>query len=249
MAGEIADNRGRGGTPWSLPSIHPEGRRLGLAAVAVGLVALLLGWEWLGVPALLASLALFAIFRDPERVIPQHDRAILAPVDGTVTQIVTETAPEELRIDDGSGNLGMEDTPRIRVSVYCSLFDSHINRVPISGTIRRIVYMPGEFGSAELDRASEVNERQYYLIERSDGLQVGLTQIAGTLARRLYAFVKGGDSVGAGQRIGMIPFGSRVDVWLPPETEAKVLLGQRCVAGETIIATAGEQSMIEGVRQ
>ena len=249
MAGEIADNRGRGGTPWSLPSIHPEGRRLGLAVGGVGLAALLFGWHWLGWPTLLIALALFAIFRDPERVIPQDDHAILAPVDGTVTQIVSDIPPEELRIDDGSGNSGLDDTSRTRISIYCSLLDAHINRIPISGTVRRIVYMPGEFGSAELDRASEVNERQYYLIERSDALQVGMTQVAGTLARRIVSFVKDGDSVGAGQRIGMIPFGSRIDVWLPTGTEAAVLLGQRCVAGETIIAKVGERPAIEGVRQ
>ena len=115
-------------------------------------------------------------------------------------------------------------------------FDVHINRAPIAGTVRRVVYIPGEFFDAGLDKASEQNERQHLLIERTDGLKIGFTQIAGLIARRIVPFVKPGDTVGVGQRIGLIRFGSRVDVYLPAGTDPKVLLGQKVVAGETVLA-------------
>ena len=249
MAGEIADNQGRGGVPWTLPPIHPEGRRLGLIPAALGVLAILFGWSVLGVLLLIASLAIFAFFRDPARVVPQDDSVILAPADGIVTQIVREVPAEELRIADGSDIEGLTDAPVIRVSIFLSMFDVHINRAPIGGILRRLIYLPGSFASAELDKASKENERQYYLIERPDGVKVGLTQVAGLIARRLVSFAKVGDTMAAGQRFGMIRFGSRVDVWLPDGTDAQVLLGQRCIAGETVIGRLKQQRLIEGVRQ
>jgi phosphatidylserine decarboxylase len=130
-----------------------------------------------------------------------------------------------------------------------SVFDVHINRSPISGRIKRIAYVPGKFVNADLDKASEDNERQHFLIEGSDGLKVGLTQIAGLVARRILSFVHEGDVVEAGQRIGLIRFGSRVDVYLPAGTSPKVLLGQRAIAGETILAEAGVDATLTGVSQ
>ncbi|MBL8657069.1 MAG: phosphatidylserine decarboxylase [Altererythrobacter sp.] len=250
MAGDLLDNRGRGDASWRWPAIHPEGRKFGLIAVGVALVVLfVLGWDWLGMALLFLSLGVFAFFRDPERVVPQIDGAIVAPADGMVSLIMQVEPPAELRIDDGTGLDGLPDGPVTRVSIFMSVFDVHINRAPIAGTVRRVVYIPGKFLNADLDKASEDNERQHLLIERADGLKIGFTQIAGLVARRIVPFVKPGDTVGVGQRVGLIRFGSRVDVYLPAGTDAKVLLGQTVVAGETILAEAGRQGLIEGVAQ
>ena len=248
MAGDLLDNRGRGDAAWQWPAIHPEGRKFGLIAVAAALVVMFVfGWDWLGWILLFLSLGVFAFFRDPERVVPQIDGAILAPADGLVSLIMQVEPPAELRIDDGTGAEGLAAGPVARVSVFMSVFDVHINRAPIAGTIRRVVYIPGKFLNADLDKASEDNERQHLLIERADGLKIGFTQIAGLVARRIVPFVKPGDTVGVGQRVGLIRFGSRVDVYLPAGTDAKVLLGQKVIAGETVLAIAGEQLLIEGV--
>ncbi|MGI8943412.1 MAG: phosphatidylserine decarboxylase [Qipengyuania sp.] len=250
MAGEILDNRGRGEAVWSFPPIHPEGRKFGLVAVAISLVfLLLLDWEIVGWPLLAVSAGVFAFFRDPERVVPQSEGAIVAPADGLVSLITEVEPPEELRIDDGSGIDGLPAGLVTRVSIFMSVFDVHINRAPISGVIRRLVYIPGKFLDAGLDKASDENERQHLLIERPDGLKIGFTQIAGLVARRIVPFVKPGDTVGAGQRIGLIRFGSRVDVYLPAGTASRVLLGQRVIAGETVLGMLGEQALIEGVAQ
>jgi phosphatidylserine decarboxylase len=130
-----------------------------------------------------------------------------------------------------------------------SVFDVHINRSPITGRIRRIVYVPGKFVNADLDKASEDNERQYFLIEGAGGLRIGFTQIAGLVARRILSFVREGDIVEAGQRVGLIRFGSRVDVFLPAGTSPKVLLGQRAIAGETILAEIGVDTTLTGISQ
>ena len=250
MAGDLLDNRGRGDAAWQWPAIHPEGRKFGLIGVAVALVVLLgFGWDWLGMALLFLSLGVFAFFRDPERVVPQIEGAIVAPADGMVSLIMQCEPPAELRIDDGTGSEGLAAGPVTRVSIFMSVFDVHINRAPIGGTVRRVVYIPGKFVNADLDKASEDNERQHLLIERADGLRIGFTQIAGLVARRIVPFVKPGDTVGVGQRVGLIRFGSRVDVYLPAGTDARVLLGQTVVAGETILGMAGEQQLIEGVAQ
>jgi phosphatidylserine decarboxylase len=152
--------------------------------------------------------------------------------------------PPELR-----GGDGLEDSECTRVSIFMSVFDVHINRAPITGRIKRIAYVPGKFVNADLDKASEDNERQHFLIEGGEGLKIGMTQIAGLVARRILAFVREGDSVEAGQRIGLIRFGSRVDVYLPAGTSPKVLLGQRAIAGETILAEAGVDTTLTGISQ
>ncbi|SHN55499.1 phosphatidylserine decarboxylase [Erythrobacter sanguineus] len=250
MAGEILDNKGRGEAGWHWPAIHPEGRKFGLIAVAVSLVFLvLLDWGIIGWPLMLLSVGVFAFFRDPERVVPQGESAIVAPADGLVTQIEDTEPPLEMQIDDGSGYPGLPAGQVTRISIFMTVFDVHINRTPVGGTVRRVVYIPGKFMSAELDKASAENERQHILIERSDGLRLGFTQIAGLVARRIVPFVKPGDIVAKGQRVGLIRFGSRVDVYLPAGTDPKVMIGQTIIAGETVLAEIGERGLIEGISQ
>jgi phosphatidylserine decarboxylase len=130
-----------------------------------------------------------------------------------------------------------------------SVFDVHIQRAPIAGTVSRVVYIAGKFINADLDKASEDNERQHFLVERADGVRVGFTQIAGLIARRIMAFSKVGDVVGAGQRVGLIRFGSRVDVYLPAGAAPRVALGQRTVAGETVLAVIGNAQPALGLSQ
>jgi phosphatidylserine decarboxylase len=250
MAGELSDNRGRGDAEWNWPAIHPEGRKFGLIAVALALVVLLLfDWEIIGWPMLMLSAGVFAFFRDPERVVPQGDDLVLAPADGLVTMIAQVPPPFELQAPDASGGPGLGTEPVTRVSIFMSVFDVHINRAPVGGTVKRVFYIPGKFMNADLDKASDENERQHILIERPDGRPIGCTQIAGLVARRIIPFVKPGDIVAAGQRIGLIRFGSRVDVYLPEGTDTKVLLGQKVIAGETVLAELGRQELLEGVRQ
>lgn len=250
MAGEILDNEGRGEASWQWPSVHPEGRKFGIIAAGVALVTIFLfDLELIGWPLLALSAGIFAFFRDPERVVPQSENAIIAPADGLVALISVVEPPPELVGEDGLGNAGLPAGPVTRISIFMSVFDVHINRTPIAGMVNRLIYMPGKFMSADLDKASDENERQHILVERSDGLMIGFTQIAGLVARRIIPFVKPGDIVATGQRVGLIRFGSRVDVYLPAGTASKVLLGQRTIAGETVLAELGEQKLIEGLVQ
>jgi len=250
MSGELRDNQGRGEVEWSWPAIHSEGRRFGVIAVAIALVfLLLLDWEIIGWPLMLLSLGVFAFFRDPERVVPQGDELVVSPADGLVTQIARVPPPLELQRSDPLGAPGLGMDPVTRVSIFMSVFNVHINRAPVGGTVRRVIYIPGKFLNADLDKASEDNERQHILIERPDGMPIGCTQIAGLISRRIVPFVKPGDIVATGQRVGLIRFGSRVDVYLPVGTDSKVVLGQTVVAGETVLAEIGHQRLIEGVNQ
>lgn len=249
MPGDILDNQGRGEASWNWPSIHPEGRKFGAIAGVVALVAWLLVGPWVGWPLAVLTLCVLAFFRDPVRVTPQEDRFVVAPADGLVTLIGKVPPPRELTVEDGSGAQPMSTEPVTRISIFMSVFDVHINRAPIGGTVRRVIYIPGRFMNADLDKASEENERQHILIERGDGQRICFTQIAGLVARRIVPFVKPGDIIAAGQRIGLIRFGSRVDVYLPAGTEPKVLMGQRIVAGETVLAEIGAAPVIEGISQ
>ena len=254
MAGELCDNRGRGTVRWSWPPIHPEGRKIGLAAAAIALAVLIfLDWEIVGWPLLMLSAGILAFFRDPERVVPQTDEAIVSPADGLITLIQQVLPPIELQRDESgpelAGGRGLGAAPVTRVSICMSIFDVHINRAPSGGTVRRIAYIPGVFVNADLDKASEDNERQHILVERPDGVLIGFTQIAGLVARRIVSFVKPGDVVATGQRVGLIRFGSRVDVYLPAGTEPCVVPGQTAIAGETVLAEIGRTGLIEGVRQ
>ena len=229
---------------WRFPSVHPEGRKYVVGAAAITVFAFLLhvhvlDWILVGLTIWVA-----AFFRDPLRTTPHDDKLIIAPADGLITMIARVGPPPEIRGADG-----LADDEYTRVSIFMSVFDVHINRAPITGRIRRIAYVPGKFINADLDKASEDNERQYFLIEGAGGLKIGMTQIAGLVARRILAFVREGDDVEAGQRIGLIRFGSRVDVYLPAGTAPKVLLGQRTIAGETVIAEVGVDAALSGVSQ
>ncbi|WEK46738.1 MAG: phosphatidylserine decarboxylase [Candidatus Andeanibacterium colombiense] len=250
MAGEILDNKGRGDVSWGWPPIHPEGRKYGAIAAAVSIGVMFgLGWHILGTLLLVLTAGILAFFRDPERVVPQGDNLIVSPADGLITMIQAVPPPIELQIDDGTGTGGLGNAPLTRISIFMSVFDVHINRSPIGGTVRRVIYVPGKFLNADLDKASEENERQHILIERADGLLIGFTQIAGLVARRIVPFVKPGDMLAAGQRVGLIRFGSRVDVFLPQGTDPRVLMGQKVIGGETVLAELGKQMLIEGVNQ
>jgi phosphatidylserine decarboxylase len=229
---------------WHFPSVHPEGRKFVVLAAAITLVAYWIDWDFITFLLVGFTIWVAAFFRDPLRTTPNAPNFIVAPADGLITLIAKVPAPVELRGEDGLGNAEMT-----RVSIFMSVFDVHINRSPIAGRVRRIAYVPGKFLNADLDKASEDNERQHFLVERADGVKIGFTQIAGLVARRILSFVHEGDSVEAGQRIGMIRFGSRVDVYLPAGTGPRVLLGQRCIAGETIIAEIGSDPGLLGISQ
>lgn len=229
---------------WRFPSVHPEGRKFVVGSAFVTLMAFLIGWEFLTVVLLALTVWVAAFFRDPVRTTPRGDKLIVAPADGLITLIARVPPPPELR-----GPEALEEGEYTRVSIFMSVFDVHINRSPISGRVKRIAYVPGKFLNADLDKASEDNERQHFLVEGSDGTKVGFTQIAGLVARRILAFVREGDDVQAGQRVGLIRFGSRVDVYLPAGTGPRVLLGQRAIAGETVIGEVGVDPALTGTSQ
>jgi phosphatidylserine decarboxylase len=230
---------------YRMPNVHPEGRKFVVVAAAVALVFFwLLDWDWLGWISTGLALWVAAFFRDPIRTTPKGEGLIVAPADGMVTMIATVPPPRELVGEDA-----LDEQPVTRISIFMSVFDVHINRAPIAGQIIRVVYVAGKFLNADLDKASEENERQHILVDGGGGLRVGFTQIAGLVARRIVPWVKAGDYVTAGQRVGLIRFGSRVDVYLPAGTSSLVLLGQRTVAGETVVAVAGRAGALEGVAQ
>ncbi|WP_373489272.1 phosphatidylserine decarboxylase [Blastomonas sp.] len=242
MSQEILDNTGKGLASWSFPPVHPEGRKFAVIAATITLGFALLGWSLLAWPMAGITLWVLAFFRDPARVTPIDDRFIIAPADGMVTLIQQVPPPVEMGDIDALGS-----EPLYRLSIFMSVFDVHINRAPIGGTVRRVVYISGKFLNADLDKASDENERQHIMIERSDGQRIGFTQIAGLVARRIVPFVKEGDFVAVGQRVGLIRFGSRVDVYLPAGTLPQVVKGQRIVAGETVLAVIGDSPLREGV--
>ena len=229
---------------YRLPSIHPEGYKYAAISAAIALIFMLFISDEIGWLLVIVTLWVFTFFRDPIRTTPRDERLIVSPADGLVTMIEDVPVPRELAGDDalGAGVL-------TRVSVFMSVFDVHINRTPIGGTIRRVVYVSGKFLNADLDKASEENERQYILVEGPNGTRIGFTQIAGLVARRILSFVKPGDIIAPGQRVGLIRFGSRVDVFLPQGTRPRVLLGQRCLAGETVLAELGDSERRSGIAQ
>ena len=249
MAGDILDNHGRGSASWGWPAIHPEGRKFALISAAVSAFCAFMGWTTLAWLVGVLTLGILAFFRDPRRVTPLGERLVISPADGLITQISVVTPPRELSLDDGSGAPGLGTESVTRISIFMSVFDVHINRAPIGGTVRRIVYIAGRFLNADLDKASEENERQHILIDRGNGVLIGFTQIAGLIARRIVPFVKPGDMIACGQRVGLIRFGSRVDIYLPAETDPLVVLGQRVLGGETVLAEIGRRATIEGVNQ
>jgi phosphatidylserine decarboxylase len=230
---------------YRMPSVHPEGRKFVVIAAAIALLFFwVIDWDFPGWIMAGITLWVAAFFRDPIRTTPKGDGLIVAPADGMVTMITSVPPPRELMGEDALG-----PDPVVRVSIFMSVFDVHINRTPIAGVITRVVYIAGKFLNADLDKASEDNERQHILVQSDDGTRVGFTQIAGLVARRIVPWVKPGDRLATGQRVGLIRFGSRVDVYLPPDTAPQLLLGQRTVAGETIVAKIGVSELIEGVAQ
>jgi len=229
---------------WRWPAVHPEGRKFVVIAGALALAFLFFISDEIGFPLIALTVWVAAFFRDPIRTTPKGQGFIVAPADGLVTMITEVPPPRELQ---GEGGLGSE--PVTRISIFMSVFDVHINRTPIAGLITRVVYIPGKFLNADLDKASEDNERQHILVEGGDGTRIGFTQIAGLVARRIVPWVKPGDRVGTGQRVGLIRFGSRVDVYLPVGTAPQLILGQRTIAGETVVARAGVSELLEGVSQ
>ena len=166
-------------------------------------------------------------FRDPARVTPLREGLVVAPADGRISAIERVRPPTEL---------GLGEAQRLRVSIFLSVFDVHINRSPVAGRIARSIYVPGSFLNAALDKASEENERRGLVIATAGDSEIAVVQIAGLIARRIVTFVNEGDSVGAGERFGLIRFGSRVDVYLPPGRGSLVAVGQRAIGGETVLA-------------
>lgn len=222
---------------WHFPSIHPEGRKFFVIAVIISAIITYFSWLWMAWPLGVLCFCVAAFFRDPIRTVPEGDGLIVSPADGMVCLIADVPPPPELAGADGLG-----DAPLTRVSIFMSVFDVHINRAPVPGRIARIAYIPGAFVNADLDKASEKNERQHFMIETKEGIKVGLTQIAGLIARRIVPLTKVEDYVERGERIGLIRFGSRLDVYLPAGVTPQVALGQRCLAGETILGQIGSQA-------
>ena len=208
-----------------LAPVNPEGYMfIGIFAL-VSLVLFIL-WTPLGWIGTLATAWCAYFFRDPVRVTPLREGLVVAPADGRVSLVANAVPPPEL---------GLSNRPLPRISIFMSVFDCHVNRSPVSGRIERMVYRAGKFISADLDKASEDNERNAFVIAAARG-RFGVVQIAGLVARRIVPFVQEGQAVAAGDRIGMIRFGSRVDVYLPEGGRALVAEGQTAIAGETVLA-------------
>jgi phosphatidylserine decarboxylase len=205
---------------------HPAGRPFILG----GLIAVMLGLAigpWLAWLGLLFALFCLFFFRDPERVPPGRPGAVIAPADGRVVSVTPAVPPAEL---------GLGAMPRWRVSTFLSILNVHVNRVPADGIITRIAYRHGSFVSASLDKASDDNERNAVALRLSDGREIVVVQIAGMIARRIVCDLREGDSVHAGQRFGIIRFGSRADLYLPEGVRPLVAVGQTMIGGETVIA-------------
>jgi phosphatidylserine decarboxylase len=209
-----------------LPPMHPEGRKF-VAAFAAATVVLWLIWHPLGLAGLGLTIWCYYFFRDPVRSVPLRDGLIVSPADGVVSLIGPAVPPADL---------GMGPEPLTRVSVFMSVFNCHVNRAVAEGTVGAVAYRAGKFLNASLDKASEDNERNAIRLDLADGRQIAVVQIAGLVARRIVCFVQPGAFLRAGERFGLIRFGSRLDVYLPPGVEPLATLGQTMVAGETVIA-------------
>jgi phosphatidylserine decarboxylase len=224
----------------SLAPVHKEGYPFVIAAAVVTSLFFFIGFQpiaWVGV---IITLWCAYFFRDPERITPTRPGLIISPADGRVSAIQSVIPPPEL---------DLPQEKHTRVSVFMNVFDVHINRSPVAGRVKRIAYVPGTFLNAELDKASEDNERQALTLELSSGEILGVVQIAGLVARRIVKFVEEGQQLSVGQRFGLIRFGSRVDVYLPQTISPLVCVGQRATAGETVIADlTGTESPRVGTR-
>lgn len=192
------------------------------------LVSLILFWVWAPLGWLGTVLTVWCIyfFRDPPRVTPVREGLVVSPADGRVSQITTAPPPHEL---------GLGPAPLLRISIFMNVFDCHVNRSPVAGRVEKVIYQPGKFFNADLDKASADNERNSVVIS-SAGTRIAVVQIAGLIARRIVCYVRETQPVGAGERFGMIRFGSRLDVYLPEGTPSMVAVGQTALAGETVLA-------------
>ena len=208
---------------------HPAGRPFILGGLVAVMLGLLLG-AWLAWLGLLFTLLCLFFFRDPERVPPGRSGAVIAPADGRVVSLMPAVPPAEL---------GLGAMPRWRVSTFLSVLNVHVNRVPADGTVTRIAYRHGSFVSASEDTASEANERNAIALRLPDGREIAVVQIAGLIARRIVCDLREGDAVHAGQRLGIIRFGSRTDLYLPEGIRPLVATGQTMIGGETVIAELG----------
>jgi phosphatidylserine decarboxylase len=208
-----------------IPPIHPEGYPF---IGGFALASLILFWIWTPLGWIGAALTVWCalFFRNPARVTPVREGIVVAPADGRVSMVVQLIPPPEL---------GLGDKPLPRISIFMSVFNCHVNRAPVAGRIEKIIYSPGKFINAELDKASEDNERNSLVISTAGG-NIGVIQIAGLVARRIVSFVREGQTVGAGERFGLIRFGSRLDVYLPEGAKPLVSEGQTAIAGETVLA-------------
>jgi phosphatidylserine decarboxylase len=205
--------------------ISPEGYPfIGIFA----LVTIFLFWVWtpLGWAGTVLTIWCVLFFRDPPRVTPMRDGVIVAPADGMISMVTSAAPPREL---------GLGDKLLPRVSIFMSVFNCHINRSPASGRLEKIIYQPGKFFNADLDKASLDNERNSLVISTGAG-SIGVVQIAGLVARRIVCFVREGQNLSAGERFGMIRFGSRLDIYLPEGVTPHVAVGQTAIGGETILA-------------
>ena len=218
-------------TMWGtfLKPMHPEGYRFLPFFVLAALVLFLL-WEPLGWLGLGLTVWCYYFFRDPRRAVPQGEGLVVSPADGVVSLIGPAIPPAEL---------GMDPEPLTRVSVFMSVFNCHVNRAPVAGRVAAVAYRPGKFLNASLDKASEDNERNALCLELADGRKLAVVQIAGLVARRILCWAKVDQGLRTGERFGLIRFGSRLDVYLPPGVTPLVSLGQTLVAGETVIAELG----------
>jgi|TARA_X000001036_G_scaffold281562_1_gene261462 phosphatidylserine decarboxylase len=208
------------------PKIHKEGYKFLAISILITFVILFFS-QFLGTIFIVITIWVYYFFRDPERYSINDDKYLVSPADGLVTDISEKSGPEELRL---------ENTSFTRVSVFMNVFNCHVNRIPSSGKVEEIFYKPGKFLNASLDKASEENERNYYKIRSDNGEEIIIVQIAGLIARRIVCEVEQGQKLKQGDRIGMIRFGSRVDVYFKNK---KVLakLGQNVVAGESLLAS------------
>lgn len=205
--------------------VHPQGYPF-IAAFALLALVLFFVWQPLGWLAAIVAAWCAYFFRDPPRITPAREGLVVSPADGTVSRVSLAVPPRDLRLGD---------RPLPRVSIFMSVFDCHVNRCPVAGRFVTIAYRPGKFVNADLDKASEDNERNALVIETTNA-RIGVVQIAGLVARRIVCFVREGEQRGAGERFGLIRFGSRLDVYLPEATTPLVAEGQTAIAGETVIA-------------
>jgi phosphatidylserine decarboxylase len=222
-----------------LVPVHREGWKFVGIVLAAGFV---LSWIWSPLWWWSVPIAGFVayFFRDPPRVTPVRDGLVVAPGDGLVAAMKMVRPPMEL---------GLGPQERLRISIFLSVLDVHVNRSPVSGTIVRSSHVPGIFVNAAKADASEVNERRATVIRLRDGTEIAVVQIAGLIARRIVPFVAEGDNLTVGQRIGLIRFGSRLDVYLPPGHHAQVALGQYAVGGETVLADLSSSEPVRPIRR